>query len=251
VYDRIYTVVQGYDAEKYLMEQKAIFTRYGLDHDIARQRIASLYQQRPLFDQSMSSEHHVFFAALAGTCQVNHILEIGTFNGVNAALLATLFPDSRITTLDLPNDDSIFAATYDRQSEQARAEFIRQRDSLLAEFPNLEFVQRNSLSLTFDAGKEFDLIWVDGAHGYPVITADITNAIRLLACNGFLLCDDIFVHLKNSDDMYCSTAGHETLSAFAHAGLIATDYMYKRLQKPFCLKRFCKYIAVARHASSG
>ena len=26
---------------------------------------------------------------------------------------------------------------------------------------------------------EFDLIWVDGAHGYPVVTTDIINALRL------------------------------------------------------------------------
>lgn len=248
LYDRLYVGFKGYDAGKYIHEQQEIFTYYGLDYDSAKKTVADLYTENPVFDQSMSSEHQVFFAALAHSGQVKNILEVGTFNGVNAAFLAKLFPQSRITTLDLPNDDSIFAATYGRKNTATRQAFIHKRDNLLQGFSNIEFVQKNSLSLTFENHDQYDLIWVDGAHGYPVITADITNAIRLLDKDGYLLCDDIFFSLKSSDDMYCSTAGYETLSAFQHANLITTDYIFKRLQKPFCLERFCKYIAVVRHS---
>ncbi len=74
----------------------------------------------------------------------------------------------------------------------------------------------------------------------------MTNAIRLLNPDGFLLCDDIFFSLKTNDDMYCSVAGYETLSAFCHAGLVTADYIYKRVQKPYGLERFRKHIAVVK-----
>ena len=39
----------------------------------------------------------------------------------------------------------------------------------------------NSLGMTLNLfnNETFDLIWIDGAHGYPVVCSDITNAIRL------------------------------------------------------------------------
>jgi predicted O-methyltransferase YrrM len=194
----------------------------------------------------MSSEHHVLFAALAKQGSVGNILEIGTFNGINAAFMAHLFPASQITTMDLPNNDSIFTNTYNRQTDSSRLEFIRKRDDLLGQFDNVHFVQKNSLSLTLQPAQGYDLIWVDGAHGYPVLAVDMTNAIRLLNPGGFLLCDDIFFSLKTSDNMYCSVAGYETLSAFCNAGLVTANYIYKRLQKPYGLERFRKHIAVVR-----
>ncbi len=103
------------------------------------------------------------------------------------------------------------------------------------------------MQLTLCNDRKYDMIWVDGAHGYPVLSADITNTIRLLKPAGYLLCDDIFMKLKNIDEMYCSTAGFETLTAFSGAGIIRADYAYKRVQKPYGLNRFRKYIAIARH----
>ena len=37
----------------------------------------------------------------------------------------------------------------------------------------------NSLELT-NSKNSYDMIWIDGAHGYPYVTIDIINSLRLL-----------------------------------------------------------------------
>ena len=78
--------------------------------------------------------------------------------------------------------------------------------------------------------KIYDLIWIDGAHGYPVLPIDISNAIRLISKNGIILCDDIFIS-KNikSDGMYKSNAGIETLESLKNASIINYYLFYKRI----------------------
>ena len=52
--------------------------------------------------------------------------------------------------------------------------------------------------------KKYDLIWIDGAHGYPFITADIINSLKILNNSGIILCDDIFIdnHQLSNNKMY-------------------------------------------------
>ena len=63
----------------------------------------------------------------------------------------------------------------------------------------------NSLNLSF-SNKNIprqDLIWVDGAHSYPIVSADITNSIRLMKNKrSILMCDDIWRKTKRNDNMY-------------------------------------------------
>jgi len=73
------------------------------------------------------------------------------------------------------------------------------------------------------------LIWVDGAHGYPVACCDITNSIRFLSKSGILMYDDVWIKIKKSDRMYSSTASWETLSEYDNAGITRTRLLRKRL----------------------
>ena len=91
---------------------------------------------------------------------------------------------------------------------------------------------------------EFDLIWIDGAHGYPYVCSDITNAIRLSHAQTILMCDDIWKNLKNSDSIYSSIAAWVTLEEFYKAGIITTDYFYKRLGKKFLSSE--KFVSLSR-----
>ena len=93
----------------------------------------------------------------------------------------------------------------------------------------------NSLELSVESGKLplQDLIWVDGAHGYPVVSSDITNSIKLMHKNTFLMCDDIWKKTKRNDSLYESKGGYETLSYFADANIIKTHYFRKRINKPY------------------
>jgi predicted O-methyltransferase YrrM len=101
----------------------------------------------------------------------------------------------------------------------------------------------NSLGLTFSYDN-FDLIWIDGAHGYPVVTADIVNSLNLVNENGLVVCDDVYKSINKSDEMYCSVASYETIRQLYNANLINYSLILKRTIKPWGSPQFRKYIAV-------
>ena len=184
--------------------------------------------------EGMYSEHLIIFAALAkSNNEIRNILEIGTHNGKTACILARLFPLAKITTIDLKDSDPKFRNTYSRKDNFKL--FIKKRNNLLSKERNINFIQINSLELSnFKKSLPIqDLIWVDGAHGYPIVTSDITNSITLMDKRSILMCDDIWKKSKRNDDMYESTAGFETLNSFEEAKIIKTHYFRKRINKLF------------------
>ena len=54
---------------------------------------------------------------------------------------------------------------------EERVNFVKERDKILKQSKNFQFYM-NSLEL-YKFEKVFDLIWVDGAHGYPYVAIDI------------------------------------------------------------------------------
>ena len=194
----------------------------------------------------MYSEHLIIFTAIADkNHSIKNILEIGTFEGKTASILAELFPDSKITTIDLPDKDPNFVNTYSRSKNYEI--FIRDRNNLISSFKNINFIQLNSLKLSLikqiNLPKQ-DLIWVDGSHGYPVVASDITNAIGLMHKNSILMCDDIWKQIKSNDSIYNSIAGFETLSEFSKAKIIKTHYFRKRIGKIYNFVE--KYISFSK-----
>ena len=181
----------------------------------------------------MYSEHLIMFSAISSSSFVpKNILEIGTYDGKTALILAYLFPNSEITTIDLKDDDKDFKTTYNRMNKLEL--FSKQRNQILKKYSNIKFVQCNSLELTIEKDiKKQDLIWVDGAHGYPVASIDITNSIKLLKRNGILMCDDVWKNLKKNDRFYKSNASYETLNAFSDLGIIKTIFFRKRIGKKY------------------
>ena len=143
------------------------------------------------------SEHLIIFTAIAKSdYKIKNILEIGTHNAKTSSILSRLFPKAQITTIDLEDEDPIFKGTYERNKNLEL--FIKERNELLAKQKNINFIQFNSLNLTITKNKipQQDLIWVDGAHGYPIVSADITNSIRLMHGQSILMCDDIWKKTK-------------------------------------------------------
>ena len=77
---------------------------------------------------------------------------------------------------------------------------------------------------------KYDLIWIDGAHGYPNVCIDIMNSLNLISDNGIIMCDDVFKNKQsNEDKMYNSIASYETLKALEKEKLIELNLFYKRL----------------------
>ena len=193
----------------------------------------------------MNSEHQVLFSSLSESKKCNSILEIGTYDGTNAFILSQLFPDSKITTMDLPKNDNNFVNFYGRDNIDVLNKLCEKRDNLISKSKNIIFKELNSINLTFSEEK-YDLIWIDGAHGYPCVSIDITNSLNLLNKNGHILCDDIFLNKINSpDNIYHSNAALETLQEFKKENLINFDLIYKRLSKKFnAVPKERAYIAV-------
>ena len=180
------------------------------------------------------SEHLIIFAALAKSdYKINNILEIGTHNGRTSSILSKLFPKANITTIDLEDNDPIFKNTYNRNTNFKL--FIKNRNKLISQQKNINFLQINSLKLSIAKNNipEQDLIWVDGAHGYPIVSADITNSIKLMNNKSILMCDDIWMKTRKNDNMYISNAGYETLLSFEKAKIIKTYFFRKRIGKKF------------------
>ena len=206
----------------------------------------------PKYDETngMYSEHLVIFSALSISSKIKkNILEIGTHDGRCASILAVLFPNAKIITIDLKDDDPIFIETYGRRKDTDK--FIKIRNDRIKVHKNINFIQTNSLELTFSKHFENqDLIWIDGAHGYPNVTADITNCLRILSPEGILMCDDVWKKLDGShgypkkSDQFSSTATFETLSAFSNAKMIQTTFFRKRIGKRF--NGNYKYVSFSR-----
>jgi len=178
------------------------------------------------------SEHWPLFSAISNSERDTlRILEIGTADGLTAVILASLFPQSEIVTIDLPQDNELFKSSYNRNT--VVKEYVNQRDELINTLENITFIEMNSIKLNSWSDKSFDLIWVDGAHGYPVLPLDLQNACRLIKENGIVIVDDVFINVRKADEMYRSTAAIQTLKLFQENKLIKN---YRLLRKRLGLK---------------
>jgi predicted O-methyltransferase YrrM len=243
-----------YDLASADEEQNRLFSEWGLSRRDGLAAVERVLAAHPELTGSMQSEHYVLFGAISESRKPKRILEIGTFDGRGAGVLAALFPAARIDTLDLPDDHAAFKESYKRKDAAVRLNFIRKRDTLLAKFSNVTFEPLNSVALSNAARENYDLIWVDGDHGYPTVAIDIVNAFRLLNAGGLVMCDDVtknparYGHGANS--MYASTGANDTLNAHAEAGLSRFTLIHKRLDpKSNADPRRRKFIALAEYAA--
>jgi len=191
----------------------------------------------------MFSEHLILFSAISvSNNNIRKILEIGTYDGKSALILGDLFPDSKVQTIDLSEESPIFRDTYGRADRFS--DFIKDRNERLKLCKNVSFESINSLNLV-SSDERFDLIWIDGAHGYPIIAMDIINSFRLSNPGGYILIDDVWLRRTSSDQMYRSVGALESLEALKTAGLIEHYYLFhKRLGSIFNSPTEKKFVAL-------
>jgi len=241
-----------YNQNFFEKEQNDIFKYFGLNREEGIKKLTLIKKDLDFKsrDSGMSSEHEVIFSSLSlsKNKSITDILEIGTFDGFNALLLSNLFPNSNIDTIDLPENDDDFINFYNRKDNISK--FIQDRNNILSKNKNINFFPLNSLKL-LNHKKKYDLIWIDGAHGYPMVCIDIINSLHILKENGLILCDDVHLNLNqiNSDKMYHSIASYETLNELKKQNLINFRLVYKRLNpKRNCIESTRKFIAIALKA---
>ena len=243
-----YLSYKKYDQNFFEEEQNKKFENFGLNR---QEGIKKLTYTKKNLDfklkyEDMSSEHEIIFSSLSliKNKSFADILEIGTFDGYNSLLLSNLFPNSNIDTIDLSENDDDFISFYKRKDNINK--FIQYRDIILSKNKNINFNTLNSLKL-LNYKKKYDLIWIDGAHGYPVVCIDIINSLHILKENGLILCDDVRLKINQSisDKMYNSIATYETLNELKKQSLINFELVFKRLSAAHnCIENRRKFIAI-------
>ena len=239
----------SYDFQEILTKQNNLYADIGLDREKALKSLIGIYIDYPEF-KVLRSEHHTLFAAISLNHRIKSILEIGTYSASCTKLLSILFPDAEIVTMDLPDNDPIFRQTYDRDKKDERQKFIRERNSLIDSCDNVTFLQQNSLQLTQNKFSKFDLIWVDGAHGYPIIAMDIVNSLSCLEKNGFMFIDDVWTRRSKKESNYKSIGAYESILALKNADLIKFNLVPKRIEFPHGKGHMKKYIAYVEHSEN-
>ena len=243
-----YFSCKKYNQNFFEEEQNKIFEHFGLNRQEGIKKLISTKKDLHFKSRNseMSSEHEVIFSSLSDSKNKSFtdILEIGTFDGFNSLLLSNLFPNSNIDTIDLSETDDDFVNFYNRKDNINK--FIQDRNIILSKNKNINFSPLNSLKL-LNYKKKYDLIWIDGAHGYPLVCIDIINSLHILKENGLILCDDVYLKLNqsNSDTMYSSIATYETLNELKKQDLINFRLIYKRLSAQHnCIENTRKFVAI-------
>lgn len=219
---------KNYNLNLFETEQNDFYKKYNLVREKGVANIKNIQNKYQFLKDEMSSEHHFFFSCLSigKNYKIKNILEIGTYDGKNAFLLSNLFEHSSVYTIDLKNDHDQFINFYNRANKLEQ--FIHKRNKILSMSKNITFIEQNSIRL-YNSSKRYDLIWIDGAHGYPTVCLDIINSLRLINDNGIIMCDDVFINNIKSDKMYRSIAAYETLTELKNEKIIKFDLIYKRL----------------------
>ena len=230
------------------------FANLGMDYVKARELTNSLclrtFQSNYDSSNGMWSDHLVYFSGLSLLgYKPKSILEVGTFKGETTRYLSFLFPESLIRTLDISRDEMNLKNIYSYAINSSTDLFTHRKNNIGA-LENVQFNETNSLSLTFE-NEEYDLIWLDGAHGYPIANIDFANCLRLLAPNGKLVCDDIYLDIKREDPNYFSLAVFKSLEAFKSANLVDFRLIFKRIDLKFNYwKTQKKFVAIAEKKSN-
>lgn len=246
-----------YSPSRRQIEESEKFARFGFDYDAGQARLSRVLEDlgkpRDFGGHGMASVHWVLFACLSEnpSFRIKRILEIGTFDGETALILSRLFPAAQITTVELPDDDPIFQASYLRDQAQFLEEF-KERQSANLKSDNIVLKKINSFFLPGQVQGDFDLIWIDGGHLYPEIAWDICNAYHLCAPGGFLMVDDVIPHARGFRDAYVSPDSYKVLTyAIERTGEKLVCFLKRNNALWSAVPRRRKFVAVWRKRRDG
>jgi len=132
--------------------------------------------------------HWVFFAMASLILKdVKNVLEIGTGAGASTAVIARLFPESTVYTIDVPEFDPEYGKGWRGRHHGMYVPTFKENIGRY----NIKFIESNTFFLPeLDLPKQFEFIFVDGDHLYPVVASDIMFSYHSLADSGFLFMHD-------------------------------------------------------------
>ena len=188
------------------LKQEHIYRQLKLDRDKALHRINSVLENRfgKKYNENfgMWSEHLLLLAAISQqetSKDIFSILEIGTFRAETTLILSDLFPQSKITTIDLPDSVLKQSSIYSYEFDDIDKAVERNRNLNIS---NATFYEINSLNL-FRLTEKHDLVWMDGDHKKPTVIIDLLNSLNSINSSGVILCDDVitgFIFNRNTSN---------------------------------------------------
>jgi predicted O-methyltransferase YrrM len=133
---------------------------------------------------------------LARMIAPKNVLEIGTFEGRTTLNLALNLPESKIYTLNLPQESCSFqVGKYFHGAEEAG---------------RITQLFGNSREFDFSGLPRMDLVFVDGDHSYDGVVSDSENAFNVLAEDGIILWHDFDTcHLATTKAVLDAVAKHD------------------------------------------
>ena len=144
--------------------------------------------------------------------------------GKFANFLANIFPNSEITTIDIPHENSPDFIAHGKDEMNRRIEI---KENFLKK-KNIKPITMMSLSMLEHFEKNyFDMIFVDGDHLNPQVSIDIFQSIYLIKKGGIIVTDDNIVDEKASFDGV-NLDSFQALSYLEKNGLISLDLFIKR-----------------------
>jgi predicted O-methyltransferase YrrM len=201
------------------------------------------------YNSDLDSVHWKLFSAISlETKKYNKILEIGTYDGQFTSFLSKMFPNSLITTVDLPKDDPLLKKFYDRSTSENYDKYINKQKKN-TDHKNIKTLKTNTFFLneSLELNEKFDLIWVDGGHLYPEVAWDLCMAYNLLNKGGFLLCDDVIFTEKEYKSDYVSNESSHVLNYLEERIDNSFVHFLKRTDlKRYALKYSRKYVSILR-----
>ena len=166
------------------------------------------------------------------------------------AILARLFPDGEIITLDLPESDPILRRTHRRDDDEAYRRYVVKRDANVAA-PNIRCRLINSAFLLDHVQGPFDFVWVDAGHLYPEVAWDLANAHHLCRIGGHVLCDDVIPDAEGQRTDYVSPDSFRVLSYLAERTSQPVTLFLKRCAfKHAGIPRQRKYVALLERTTT-
>jgi len=181
---------------------KKVLDSFKVDFDDVIQQLVKIGKES--YTELLNSEqlppihyNHCYFAMASLLLKdVKNVLEIGTGPGRSTKVLAQLFPNANVYTVDVPSDDPYFKQSWlGRDFGQFEKEIL-----INTSLRNIAVLRDNSFFLpSLDMPKKFELIFVDGSHIYPAVAWDIMYAYGAIAPGGFLFMHDYEVITKTDN----------------------------------------------------
>ena len=193
------------------------------------------------YDNNRQSWHWHLFAGFSKNLANLKILEIGTHTGEFTNFLSKIFKDSQIDSIDLHHEDQRFINSYNRQNNEFRSNFLKERNKFIDK-KNINFFEMDSIDLLskFELNT-YDIIWLDGDHTNPQVNMDIISSFFLLKKGGIFISDDIFLSNKNKDFKNCQ--GADGIKLLTDVKKLNTHYIIKRCHPNNAFNK--KYISVS------